>query len=101
MFQGINRDGLIKDITKLEYQNNEIYKELKVFCTLKNDLESKYTTPTSQIDINNNLENKITDLKINRENEIELLKGKIILYDKTTNETEDIFRKVKTSVKIK
>ena len=101
MYQGINRDNLIKDITKLEYQNGEINKELKEFCNIKKSLERKYTSPTSQEEINNNMQKKVNSLRNNRDNEINLFKDKIILYDKTTKKTEEIFNSVKTDIKIK
>ena len=35
MRKGIEKDNLIKDIEKLEYQNNEINKDLSVFYSIK------------------------------------------------------------------
>ena len=101
MNQGIEKDNLIQDISKLDYQNTEINKELRNIYNLKKELEKNYTSPINQEDINDSLNKKIDLLNTNRNNEIELLKDKVIEYNKVTKETEEIFDKVETNVVIK
>ena len=100
MRKGIEKDNLIKDIEKLEYQNNEINKDLSVFYSIKKDLEKSYTSPTSQGDVDNAFQRKVNTLRTNRENEIRLLKDKVTLYTNVTKKTEKVFSSVKTSIKI-
>ena len=99
-YQGINSEELQKDILKLDYQNNEINKELTEFCIIKKEIEKKYTTPINQEEINNILNHKIEMLKTNRDNDISLLKDKIILYDNVVKETENKLDKVETNIVI-
>ena len=101
MNQGIEKDNLIQDISKLDYQNIEINKELRNIYNIKKELEKNYTSPINQEDINNSLNKKIDLLNTNRNNEIELLKDKVIEYNKVTKETEKIFDKVETNIVIK
>ena len=101
MNQGIEKDNLIQDISKLDYQNIEINKELRNIYNIKKELEKNYTSPINQEDINDSLNKKIELLNTNRNNEIELLKDKVIEYNKLTKETEEIFDKVETNIVIK
>ena len=101
MNQGIEKDNLIQDISKLDYQNIEINKELRNIYNIKKELEKNYTSPINQEDINDSLNKKIDLLNTNRNNEIELLKSKVIEYNKVTKETEEIFDKVETNIVIK
>ena len=101
MNQGIEKDNLKQDISKLDYQNTEINKELRNIYNIKKELEKNYTSPINQEDINESLNKKIELLNTNRNNEIELLKDKVIEYNKLTKETEEIFDKVETNVVIK
>jgi len=101
MNQGIEKDNLIQDISKLDYQNIEINKELRNIYNIKKELEKNYTSPINQEDINDSLNKKIDLLNTNRNNEIELLKDKVIEYNKVTKETEKIFDKVETNIVIK
>ena len=101
MNQGIEKDNLKQDISKLDYQNTEINKELRNIYNIKKELEKNYTSPINQEDINDSLNKKIDLLNTNRNNEIELLKSKVIEYNKLTKETEEIFDKVETNVVIK
>ena len=101
MNQGIEKDNLKQDISKLDYQNTEINKELRNIYNIKKELEKNYTSPINQEDINEGLNKKIELLNTNRNNEIELLKDKVIEYNKLTKETEEIFDKVETNVVIK
>ncbi len=101
MNQGIEKDNLIQDISKLDYQNIEINKELRNIYNIKKELEKNYTSPINQEDINDSLNKKIDLLNTNRNNEIELLKSKVIEYNKLTKETEEIFDKVETNIVIK
>lgn len=96
-YQGISEEELQNDIIKLEYQNNEINKELKEFYNIKNELEKKYTSPVDQSEINNNLQKKINMLRNNRDNDINLLKDKIILYENLSKETKNKLSKVETN----
>lgn len=100
MEQGIEKDNLKIDINKLEYQNNEINKDLKEIFSIKQQLDSNYTNPINQDEINNSLQSKIDLLRENRNREIELFKDKIIQYKELTAETEVTFNSVKTDIKV-
>lgn len=99
MKQGINSDNLKKDIIKLEYQNNEINKNLKEFYFLKTSMEKEYTSPISQEEIDYDINNKINILCKNKEKDIDLLKSKIPKYANITEETETTIKKVEVNIK--
>ena len=96
-YQGISEEQLQSDIIKLEYQNNEINKELVEFCNIKNELEKKYTSPIDQNEINDNLQKKINQLRNNRDNDINLLKDKIIIYENLIEDTKNKISKIETN----
>ena len=99
-YQGITKDELEKDILKLDYQNNEIFKELKEALGIIKQLGIKYTSPIDQSEINNSIRYNIDMLRTNRDNDINLLRDKIKQYNNTTEETEKIISKVETNIVI-
>ena len=99
--QGIEKDNLKQDILKLDYQNTEINKELRNFYNIKIELDKNYTTPISQENINKELNKKIEQLNTNRNNEIELLKSKVMQYTSLEKETEKIIKEMEQKLSIK
>ena len=99
--QGIEKDNLKQDILKLDYQNNEINKELRNFYNIKNELEKNYTSPINQENINKELNKKIDQLNTNRNNEIELLKSKVMQYSNLEKETEKIIKEMEQKLLFK
>lgn len=99
--QGIEKDNLKQDILKLDYQNNEINKELRNFYNIKSELEKNYTSPINQENINKELNKKIDQLNTNRNNEIELLKSKVMQYSNLEKETEKIIKEMEQKLLFK
>ena len=99
--QGIEKDNLKQDILKLDYQNIEINKELRNIYNIKSELDKNYTSPINQENINKELNKKIEQLNTNRNNEIELLKSKVMQYSNLENETEKIIKGIEQKLLIK